>query len=284
LTKATEPTCFFQEFRLNAFKQIQHFRITYDNPYEEALNIGKHFASFSTLVSLSIDANCGESGCTNELATIIFHQSCRSLQRLYLDGNVFEQESSTRNNTYTFHFPSLVYLRVSRLHINLALQLLEQCPQLRSFATKVYGEPRRDNTSAVGIYVPARIKMGLMPMKHLSLEAELDFGNDFGSRFLQLLLACCPNLRSLHFDVHCRDDWERLLEVDWWPQVLISGYKLKKISLRLEWSTRGIGHNWFEKYKRFQTSPFFAQFGAEIRYEFSSEFMRRLTYDMYIKN
>ncbi|CAF3976335.1 unnamed protein product [Rotaria sp. Silwood1] len=183
-----------------------------------------------------------------------------------------------------FHFPSLLYIHVSKLHVILAIQLLDQCPQLRSFSAKLYGHPMRDNTTASSILLPTRITMGLITMKKLNLGEDNDFGTEFGSTFLELLLSCCPNLHTFILDIRCRDNWERLLEADWWAHVFASDNKLKRISLHLQWSTRDYRHNWHEKFQRFQLSSFFTQLKADIRYDFSSQFMRCLTYDLYIKN
>jgi hypothetical protein len=269
---------------MKEFKQIQHFQLKYDNPYEDALKIAEHFPSFSTLISLTVDANCDEFVYNNEFAMIIFRQNCPFLQRLYLHGNVFDQKLQILDNVCMFHFPSLLYIHVSKLHFNLALQLLDQCPQLRYFSAKLYGHPIRDSTTSSAILLSTRISMGLKAMKKLSLGQDTDFGNEFGSTFLELLLPCCPNLRTFILDIRCHDNWERLLEADWWAHVFASHNKLKRISLHLQWSTSNIRHNWREKFQRFRSSSFFTQLQVDIRYDFSSEFMRCLTYDLYIKN
>ncbi|CAF3030601.1 unnamed protein product [Rotaria sp. Silwood2] len=203
-------------------------------------------------MSFTVNANCGESGCSNEFVSILFYQHCPLLQRLCLDGNVFDQELQIMDNVCTFHFPSLLYIHVSKLHVILAIQLLDQCPQLRFFSAKLYGDPMRDNTTS-SILLPTRIRTGLIAMKKLSLGEDNDFGFEFGSTFLKLLLSCCPNFRTFILDIRCRYDWEQLLEADWWTHVFVSKDKLKHIFLHLQWSTRTYTHNWQEKFQDFQS-------------------------------
>ena len=183
----------------------------YDNPFEDGWNIANDCSSLSTLVSLTVNANCDKFSWNTEFLKIIFRQNCPCLQRLYLDGNVFDRELLIVNNLFTFHFPSLLYIRVNKLHIMLALQILKQCPQLCSFETKFYGEPIMDDSTSYDTFFSTHMNMNLTAMKKLSLKGENqtdiglgnEFGKEFGSIFLKLLLSCCPNLRTFIFDIRC---------------------------------------------------------------------------------
>jgi hypothetical protein len=269
---------------MKEFKQIQHFQLTYDIPCKDTMTITKHLPSFLNLISLTVNGNCGGFQCNNEFATMIFRQNFPFLQRMYLDGKLFDHELKISDNVCMFYFPSLLYIHVSKLHVILALQLLDQCPQLRSFSAKLYGHPIRDNTTSSAILLPTRISMGLIAMKKLSLGQANNFGNEFGSAFLERLLPCCSNLRTFNLDICCWDNWERLIEADWWAHVFGSDNKLKRISLHLQWTTIDRTHNWREKFQRFQSSSFFTRLKADIRYGSSSDFLRSFTYDLYIKN
>ena len=278
---------------MKEFKQIQHLQLIYDDPYKDPLSITKDFASFSTLVSLTVNAHCGQFRYNNELLLmIIFRQNCPLLRRLYLDGNVFDQELQIVDNSFTFHFSSLLYIHVSKLHLKLALQILNQCPQLRSFSTKFYGELILDDLISYETFLSTHLNMNLPAMTKLSLSGENqadiglgnEFGKDFGSIFLKLLLSRCLNLRTFIFDIRCCGDWERLLEADWWSRVFASHNKLKQISLHLQWKTRAYQSIWHQKCERFKSSSFFAEFKVNIRSDCSSEFLRSVTYDLYLEN
>jgi len=59
---------------------------------------------------------------------------------------------------------------------------------------------------------------------------------------------------------------------------------LQKIALHFKWITRTNFHNWSAEIDRFRSSQFFTQLNTTIRTDFSSEFMRRMTVDVFIKN
>jgi hypothetical protein len=252
---------------MEALKQIQHFQLTYDSPYVNALNITKHLPSFSALISLTVNANYSdlELEFNNELAMIYFRQHCPFLQRLYLHGHVFERELEIMDNVCMFHFPSLIYIHVGKLHFIWAIQLLDQCPQLRSFSAKLYGHQMEGSTTASSILLPTRISMGLTAMQKLSLGVDVDFRNDFGSTFLELLLPCCHNLRTFSFDFVSYRRERRPLDPDWWTRVFASNNKLKRISLQLcVWGVRNDLSE--EAVQRFKLLPFFAQLKVNVTY------------------
>lgn len=215
---------------------------------------------------------------------IIFRQHCPVLQRLYLYGNVFDQKLEILDNVCTFYFPSLLYIHVCKLHFILALQILDQCPLLRSFSAKLYGHPKRDSTAPSVILLSTRICMGLPSIRKLNLAEDNNFENDLDSTFLERLLPCCPNIHTFILDFCCWENWGKLFQADWWPNVFASNNKLKQISLHLQYSTRDQIHNWAQIIQCFRSSSFFIQLNADIRFDCSSEFMRRLTYDLYVKN
>ncbi|CAF1409965.1 unnamed protein product [Adineta steineri] len=270
----------FQEFPIKEFKQIQHFQLIYDNPYENELNIAKHFTRFSTLISLRIDTNCGESGCNNEFGTIIFHQHCPYLQRLYLYGNVFDRELQIIDDICTFYFSSLRYIHVNKLPFNLAIQLLDQGTQLRSFSAILYGYPERVSS----ILLPDRIRMGLPLLNKLSLGEDNYFETESSSTLFEFLFPCCPNLRTFTVDIRCNDNCEKLLDPNWWAHLLASHNRLKRISFHIKWWTRNFRSNGHEKIQRFRSSSFFTELNANITSEFDSDFLRSVSYDLYIKN
>ena len=272
---------------MKEFKNIQHFRLIYDNPYVDALNIAKDLSTFSTLLSLAIDANNGECKSNNELAMNILHQNCPLLQRLHLHGNVFDEECQKLNRLPVLFSSSLRHIHVSKIRVDLALDILDQFPQLRSFSAKLYGDVRKAYPTSAIVF-PDRVRMGLPAMRNLSLTKDNqlfhEFANECGGALIELLVALCPNLRAFKLDADCQEDWERLLEAGWWERAFSSHHQLKQISLRLKYTTRDVGHTWHQKFQRFQSSLFFAQLNAKMRYEFESEFMRSLTYDLYIQN
>ncbi|CAF1381356.1 unnamed protein product [Adineta ricciae] len=277
----------FQEFPLTEFKQIQHFKLLYDNPYDESLNIAKYFSSFRTLISLHIDANVIEDGnCTNEFLEIIFHQNCPFLQRLYLHGNVFDQDLKSIQGVCTFHFPSLLHIHVTKLPFRVAIQLLDQCSRLHSFSAMLYDYPTEENVTALASQMPESIRVGLPTLTNLSLGEKNRFHKESTSTFLEFLLPRCPNLRTFHFDIHCNDngDCEKILHPDWWKYALRSNSHLAHIDFRLSWWTRHIIHNGYEKIQRFRESPFFNQLNTTMTHTFNSEFMRSMDYELFIKN
>lgn len=272
---------------MKEFKKIQHFRLNYDNPYVDGLNIAKDLPTFSTLLSLAIDANNGEHKSNNELAMNIFHQNCPLLQRLHLHGDVFDEECQKLNRLPVVFSSSLRHIHVSKIRVDLALDILDQFPQLRSFSAKLYGDVRKAYPTSA-IVLPDRVNMGLPAMRNLSLTKDNtlfhEFANECGGALIELLVTRCPNLRSFKLDADCQEDWERLLEATWWERVFASHNQLKRISLRLKYTTRDIRNTWHQKYQRLQSSLFFTQLNANMRFNFESEFMRSLTYDLYIQN
>ncbi|UJR17482.1 hypothetical protein I4U23_004377 [Adineta vaga] len=274
----------FKEFPLDEFKQLQHFRLTYDYPYDESLNIAKYFRSFSTLKSFIIDGNYDENcRCTNEFTTIIFRQYCPFLQHLHLHGNVFEQEVQITENICTFNFPFLRHVHVNKLPFHLAIQLLNQCTHLHSFSSILYNYPSEENV----VVLPDRIRIGLPLLKKLHLGEDNFYEKETSSTFLELFLPCCPNLCAFNFHIRFNDCYanrDKFLSPNWWKLTLASNNKLNRIFLHLHWWTRDIRNNGFEKIQRFGASPFFIAFNVDIKYEFKSEFMRSLEYDLYIKN
>lgn len=272
---------------MKEFKNIQHFRLSYDNHYTEALNIIKHLSVFPNLISLSIDGNHDGHPSKNELALNIYHQHCPLLQRLSLNGNIFDAAFQTFNQLPVLFSSSLRHVHVSKIRVDLALDILDQFPELRSFSATLYGDVRKEYPTPA-IVLPERIRLGLPGMRSLSLTKYSDdnyqFANDCGAALLRLLLKACPNLRALKVDVVCEEDWEKLLLAEWWAFALSSHDHLRKIYLRLKYTTRDPRNTWQTKYRYFQSSAFFAKFNPKISYKFDSEFMRHVTYDMYIEN
>ncbi|CAF4166802.1 unnamed protein product, partial [Adineta steineri] len=209
---------FFQEFPLKEFKQIQHFRWINDYSYDDALDISKHFSSFSTLISLSIDTNFKDYKPDDEIAMTFFRQHYPYLQRLYLHGNVVNRDLQIMNNISLFHFPSLLYLHVDHIHYICAIQLLDQCSQLRSFSAKLYDDPETSNTTSSSFSLSTRIISGLTAMKKLRLEEDDSFRRQFGIAFLELLLPCCPNLHTFACEIEIWNNCKRI-EADWWKQI-----------------------------------------------------------------
>ena len=189
---------------------------------------------------------------------ICFRQHCPFLQRLHLHGNVFDREVQIMETIGAFHFPSLLHIHVNKLHIILAIQLLDQCPQLRSFSAKIYGHQMENGKKLASITLPSRIRMGLTAMEKLSLGDDDFSRNDFGSLFLGLLLPCCPNLHTFSFDYICHERERRPLDPNWWTRVFASHKKMKRISLQLY--VDGVLHHLSkEAVQGFQSLPFFAQ-------------------------
>lgn len=250
------------------------------------MNVAKSLPSLSSLLSLTIHANFFNHQASNDLATIYLCQRYPCLQRLYLHGREFDREHPAMENLYTFYSPSLLYLHVDKLHYMTAIQVLEQCSQLRSFSAMIYGFPDKysaETTTTTSIQLPTRSTKGLTALKALSVGESNDSRSDFSSTFLELLLPCCPNLRTFSFDVFCSQPVGKPLDPYWWSHALASNNKLKRISLTL----RVFGAlNIFsqEKLQRFQSLSLFAQLQVNItrteeRYEFP-----RLTYIYSIKN
>ncbi|CAF4102523.1 unnamed protein product [Adineta steineri] len=61
----------------------------------------------------------------------------------------------------------------------LAIQILEQCPQLRSFSAKLYVYSNSDGAKVSSALLSTRISSGLPNMKKLSLGGDQDFYGPF---------------------------------------------------------------------------------------------------------
>ena len=248
----------------------------YDNEYKESLDITKHFTDFSNLVSLVLVAKCGDDGGSNKFQMFIYRQKFPSLQRLYLGGNVFEHELQISYAEFKYNFPSLLYLRVGRLHINFALRILDEYYQLRSFSAKLYCNTQTNTITPFNTPLPS--------LKVLELRGDADFGNEFGTQFLERFLPCCPNIDTFMLDVHCHDVWGRLLQEDWWSHTLVSNTKLVRIALNLKWMTRLHFHNWSAEVQRFRESLLFTRLNTNVKSDFDSEFLRHMIVTISIKN
>jgi hypothetical protein len=268
---------------MEEFKQIQHFQLIYDSLYEDALNIAKHLPSFSALISLTINANFTNFEFNDELAMICLCRHCLFLQRLYLHGNVFDREPQIMDNVCMFHFPSLLYIHVNKLHFIWAIQLLDQCPQLRSLSANLYSHQIDGTTTAFSILLSTRISLGLTAMKKLNLGEDDYCRNEFGSTFLEHLLPCCPNLRTFSFDFVCYQRESRPLDPNWWTRVFASNNKLKRISLQLH--VNGTLSALSEQtVQRFQLLPFFAQLKVNLTYTIQRSEFPRMAHIYSIKN
>ena len=255
---------------------MRHLQLIYDNEFDESLNITKQLTSFSNLISLTIEANCGEYGGSNEFQVFILRQTFPCLQQLCLRGNVFGHDIGLSYAEFKSNFPSLRYLELDKLHVNFALQIFDDYPQLRSFSAKLYCNMTTDTIKSFDTFLPA--------LKVLKLRGDFDFGNEFGTQFLERFFSCCSNIHTFILEAHCGPDWPRLFQEDWWPHALVSNTKLQKIALHFKWITRTNFHNWSAEIDRFRSSQFFTQLNTTIRTDFSSEFMRRMTVDVFIKN
>ena len=240
--------------------------MTYDSPYEDALNFAKLLPSFSNLISLTINAFFPDSAISDDLATICFHQHCPFLQRLYLHGNAFNRDSPMAVNVSMFRFPSLLYLHVGRIDFNLALQILDLYPQLRSFTANLHGPHTWGrNTVPLSIPLPAGIRTGLTAMKKLRLGDDAMFRDDYMSALIELLLPCCPNLRTFSFAFVCYQRTNRTLDPHWWTHVLASNNKLKRISVHLR--VYGVLNSLTqEAVHAFQSLPFFVRLKVNVTY------------------
>lgn len=248
----------------------------YDNEFDESLNITKQLTSLSNLVSLVLEANCDEYGGSNEAQMFILHQKFPYLQQLSLRGNVFCHDIQLSYAEFKSNFPSLRHLDVERLHLNFVLQILDEYRQLRSFSAKLYCNIESDTIKP--------LNTNLLALKVLTLRGDVDFGNEFGTQFLEWFLPCCSNIHTFTIEVHRKPDWGRLFQEDWWTNALISNTKLKKISLHFKWITRSNFYNWSAEVDRFRSSLFFTQLKTTIQSTFESEFLRCMIIDVYIKN
>jgi hypothetical protein len=219
---------------LEEFKQIQHFQLTYDSPYEDALNIAKLLPAFSNLLSFSINANFPPSAIVDEFQSICFCQYRPSLQRFNLQGSAFDLELPMMDNVCMFSSPSLLHIHVGKIRFNMAIQLLNLCPRLRSFTAKFYGPYSwEDSTVASSIVLPTCITMGLTALKELNLNDDDYSMTEYSSRLLELLLPCCSNLRTFSFAYNCTQRTRRPLDPHWWTRVLAFNNKMTRISLNL---------------------------------------------------
>lgn len=163
-----------------------------------------------------------------------------------------------------FRYPPFLHILVNKLHFIVAIQIVDQCPQLRSFTATLYGHPIGDDATSSTIILPTQIHRGLRAMKMISLGEDNYFRNECSSTFLELLLPCCPNLRTFILEIRCNDNCRILVEANWW--------------------TRDCSYNWNEDIQRFRLSSFFSQLNTDINYNFTSELMCSISYDLYIKN
>ena len=219
------------------------------------------------------------------LQCFFFRQHYPYLQRLYLQGNVIVQDLQIMDNIPSFHFPSLLHVHIGQIHYILAIQIFDQCPQLRSFSAQLYEvDPENENITRSTISLPARISAGLTAMKKLNLSETYGFRKKVGPIFYELLLPCCPNLRTFvcKFQI-----WysERKIDADWWEHLFASNAKLKRISLDLMWYIRDWPTKFKEKIHCLQQSPFFTQLNANLEYKLGDyEPMVRMGYSLQIKN
>ncbi|UJR12563.1 hypothetical protein I4U23_016739 [Adineta vaga] len=273
----------FQEFPIEKFKQIQHFRLEYDDPYDGSFNIVKHLPSVSILVSLTISGHWDNRTCVNPPTMNFFRLNCPFLQRLYLQGTLFNGELPLVNNLCTFYFPSLLYIEVGVLHYVLAIRILEQCPQLRSLSAKLYVYPNDDGAKVSSALSSTRINMGLPNMKKLNLRGDQDFYNPFLTKFLELLLRCCPNLHTFSFEFTWYQNDRSLLDPYWWTTMLGSHNKLKQISLQLNvyGVLKALSKDVVNK---FELLPFFSQLNVNVTYTIERTEFPHMTHNYCIKN
>ena len=230
------------------------------------MNIIKDLPSFSTLISLAIDTDPHLLEPSEKLAIFCFEQHFPILQRLYLYGSIYNQNLSMMSNIRMFPFPSLLYIHVSQVHYMMAIHILNQCSQLRSFSTKLCGYRRENDTTMTSILMPTRIAMGLTTITNLSLgEDNCLPTNALSSTLLELLLPCCPNLHTFSFYYQCRPHDKKLMDPDWWTTALASNKKLKRISL--QFYMNGIRNALNEQVvQKFRSLPFFAELNVEVAY------------------
>ena len=268
---------------MQEFRQIQHFQLIRDSSFEDTLDILKHLPSFSTLTSLTINADCIRSEGNDELATICFRQHFPFLQRLDLHGNIFERQTESFPNACAFSFPSLLYINVNQLHYKTAIQILDQCSHLRSFSAKLYAHIDELRATALPITLPPRITMGLPALKKLSLGEDVFLRNEFSSILLEQLLPCCPNLRTFSFHYTCIQTNQTPLNPDWWTRILTSNNKLKRFSL--EFYIHGVFHALNEQVvQRFRLLPFFARLNVDVAYKIERVEFPRMIHIYSIKN
>ncbi|CAF3958832.1 unnamed protein product, partial [Rotaria sp. Silwood1] len=115
----------------------------------------------------------------------------------------------------------------------LAIQILDQCCQLRYFSAIIDHDRMDAPTTASSIMSCTRISMNLPAIRTLNLAAWDHAWNEFDITFLEYLLPHCPNLRTFSIDLEYFELGRRLLDPYWWSHVLASNSKLKRISLRL---------------------------------------------------
>jgi len=129
---------------------------------------------------------------------------------------------------------------VDKLHFSLALQLLNQCCQLRSFSAEI--DHKETDYSAITAS-PILLSLLVSSAPALTALTKLDLRgltkcNPFWVEFLEHLLPCCPHLRKCHLKIRCKGFGQKLLEPDWWGHVFSSNKELRKFSLHLQWMTR----------------------------------------------
>jgi hypothetical protein len=302
---------------MDKFKQVQHLALVYRVFTKEELTIVNHLSSFSALTSLHIniitrkdkyhdeddyddeeedddedeDDNEHEDGDEHGhdeeekiLMDYLFRQNCPFLQRLYIYGCFWEPE--IMNNVCMFYFPSLLYIHVDKLHFSLALQLLNQCCQLRSFSAEIDHEETDYSTIKAS---PILLSLLVSSAPALTALTKLDLRgltncNPFWVEFLEHLLPCCPYLRKFLIKIRCTEYGQTLLEADWWTHVFASNNELQKISLHLKWSTRNYEYNCEqEAARRFRSSTYFTQLKVNVKFSLQTD-QPWFLYDLYIKN
>jgi hypothetical protein len=207
---------------------------------------------------------------------IYLRQRYPFLQQLYIYGDISDYELEITDDVCMFYFPSLLYIHVPKLHFTLAIQILNQSHQLRSFSAELCGEPINGSAIPSSILSPTRFNINLTAMKKLHLGADEFWSHELFSIFVELLLPCCPNLRTFSFKFTYCHVGKRPLDPIWWIRVFASNNKLKRISLHL------LGHGIPNRLtdgvlQMFRLLPFFAQLKVNITYkEHRIEFPRMI--------
>ncbi|UJR38752.1 hypothetical protein I4U23_031417 [Adineta vaga] len=246
------------------------FRASYPKP----ITSSRILKSLATLICGLISGHWNDRTCVDPPTMNFFRLNCPLLQRLYLQGTLFYAELPLVDNICTLYFPSLLHIDVSMVHYVLAIRILEQCPQLRSFSAKLHVYPNDDDATVSSALLSTQIRMCLPNMKKLSLGGVQDYFNMCISKFIELLLPCCPNLRTYF----CECTWYRndrsLLDPYWWTLMLGSHNKLKHISLQLiVYGT--LNALSMDAVSKFESLPFFVQFKVNVAYTIKrSEFPR----------
>jgi hypothetical protein len=255
----------------------------------EELNIVKYLSVVPTLTSLHININSDiEEKHHDQLIKDLFCQNYPSLQRFYINRNNDRVHySNIIDNVYTFDFPVILYMHMGKLSLYLAIQILNQCHQLRSFSAdlryKHCDNPETMDFDSMSLFQSST--PSLMAMTKLNLKG-LYYLNSLWIKLLEYLLPCCPNLETFIFNIHCNINPKRLLEADWWTNVFASNNKLKRISLDFHWSTHNYDDNYVfnDAVQSFRSSSLFTQLKVDVKGENYAEFLRCVDYYLSIKN